>query len=290
MEIVISKNDICLPTFLEEQPLNLKETLDCGQCFRFSEMEGNHYQGVVQATLIDVEIMENKLYFHNTTMQEFEDIIRPYFDLDRDYQGIQKLLSRNPTLRKAIAYAPGIRVLCQEPWETLCTFLFSQNNNIKRITGIVDRFCQEFGEEIAENLYAFPTVEKTSTLNREKMSPVRAGFREKYILDAAEKVESGQVNLSLLSQMPLEEAQEYLQQISGVGPKVADCVLLFGGGHPDAFPKDVWINRAMAALFPKGLPKYALPYAGIAQQYIFHYIRTSPDCEYLRIKKEPTKK
>ena len=163
-------------------------------------------------------------------------------------------------------------MLNQEPWETLCSFIISQNNNIKRIKGIISRLCENFGENKG-GFYTFPTAEKIAALTLEDLSVLRSGFRAKYILDAAKKVSSGEVELKKLKDAPTDGARDELMKITGVGPKVADCVLLFGLEHADAFPKDVWIKRAMQVLFDGELPECAKPYAGITQQYIFLYAR-----------------
>lgn len=162
----------------------------------------------------------------------------------------------------------------QEPWEALCSFIISQNNNIKRIKGIVERLCQSFGEPIADGVYNFPSYEVLARLSETDLAPLRCGFRARYIIDASRKVSSGEVNLERLKTCPIDEARQELIKITGVGAKVAECALLYGCGRIEGFPMDVWMKRAMTALFPDGLPECALPYAGIAQQYIFHYVRS----------------
>jgi len=176
-------------------------------------------------------------------------------------------------LKAASGFAGGIRILRQDPWEALCSFIISQNNNIPRIKGIVERLCASFGEEIKEGFYSFPAAEKIATLTLEDLAPLRSGFRAKYILDGAKRVADGEIDLDALKELALDEARQELMKIYGVGEKVADCTLLFGLSHIDAFPKDVWIKKAMAKLFDGSLPECAAPYAGIAQQYIFHYAR-----------------
>ena len=192
--------------------------------------------------------------------------------MDRNYSEIIEKISTNEVLKNASEYGKGIRVLNQPPWETLCSFIISQNNNIKRIKGIISRLCETYGEKI-EGGYTFPTAEKLASLSPEDLAPLRAGFRAKYIIDAAKKVANGEVNLLSLKDLPYGEAQAELLKIKGVGPKVADCALLFSHRHIDAFPKDVWIKRALTVLFGGDLPKEAVPYAGIVQQYIFFYAR-----------------
>ncbi|MBR6564050.1 MAG: DNA-3-methyladenine glycosylase 2, partial [Clostridia bacterium] len=188
------------------------------------------------------------------------------------YKKIFEILRVNETLKKACEYSYGIRILNQEPFETLCSFIISQNNNIKRIKGIIERLCENFGEE-KNGYYTFPSAEKMAALTLVDLAPLRSGFRAKYLLDAAKKVASGEVDLNKLKNMPLDDARAELMKIVGVGPKVADCCLLFSHKQVKAFPKDVWIKRAMETLFGGDLPKEAEDFAGIAQQYIFFYAR-----------------
>ena len=162
----------------------------------------------------------------------------------------------------------------QEPWETLCSFIISQNNNIPRIKGIIDRLCMNFGEN-QNGVYTFPSANIIAKLSLEDLSVLRSGFRAKYILDAAKKVSSGEIDLDTLKSMDIDSARQELMKIKGVGPKVADCTLLFALEHIEAFPKDVWIKRAMEKLFGGQLPECAVPYAGIVQEYIFYYARTT---------------
>lgn len=254
---------------------SLPQTLDCGQCFRWQSVneEQTLWNGIALGRLLTIEKQEEDVFFfYPCTEEEFYRLWVPYFDLERDYGEIKTQLSKDPIMEEAIAYAPGIRVLRQDGWETLCTFIISQNNNIKRIRGIVERFCTLLGKPI-DGGYDFPTPEQVATATLEDLAPLRAGFRAKYLLDAAQKVQSGQLQLEHLSSLPYAEAQAELRQIYGVGPKVADCTLLFGFGRMDAFPMDVWMKRVMQLLYPLGLPDEVLPYRGIAQQYLFHYAR-----------------
>ena len=259
--------------------VSLPQILDCGQCFRWTPVDGNdaHWQGFAIGRQISIEQQsEDCFLFSPCTPEEFEQIWAPYFDLDCDYGAIKTALCCDPIMQEATSYAPGIRVLKQDGWETLCTFIISQNNNIKRIRGIVERFCELFGEA-TDGGFDFPTAERLASATLEDLAPLRAGFRAKYLLDAAQKVSSGEVDLSLIPQLPYEEASALLQKIHGVGPKVADCSLLFGFHRLEAFPLDVWMKRAMKTLYPQGLPQEILPYRGIAQQYLFHYARMHPE-------------
>lgn len=258
---------------------SLREILDCGQCFRWLPLDGDEtrWSGIAMGKRLEIQKLgEGEFLFLDTNQQEFEEIWADYFDLQTDYAALKSALCCDPVMAEATTYAPGIRVLRQNGWEALCTFIISQNNNIKRIRGIVERLCECFGEPV-DGGFDFPTSEHLSQATLEDLAPLRSGFRAKYLLDAAKKVSSGVVDLSAIPSMTYEEAQAHLRQINGVGPKVADCALLFGFYRLDAFPMDVWMKRAMATLYPDGLPENILPYRGIAQQYLFHYARMHPE-------------
>lgn len=211
------------------------------------------------------------------TPEEAQTVWAPYFDLERDYSAVCRTLASDPVLVSAIAFAPGLHLLRQEPWEALCSFILSQNNNIPRIRGIIARLCALFGEPV-DGGFAFPVPERLAELTENDLAPIRSGFRAKYVLDAAQRVASGQLDLGALSGMPLEEARAALRTIRGVGPKVAECALLYGCGRVECFPVDVWIRRVLDCLYPQGFPAGFGPIAGIAQQYLFHYARCCPSC------------
>lgn len=255
--------------------LDLAQTLDCGQSFRWVEQDGK-FSGVAFDKKVTMYMENTNLYIDNTTPEDFEKYWRKYLDLDLDYGKIRQEISGiHPVLKEACTYAPGIRILQQDPWEALCTFIISQNNNIKRIKGIVERLCENFGEDKG-GFFTFPTPQRLAQLQPDDLAVIRAGFRNKYIIDASQKVASGEVDLEKCRTLPYEEARLELQKIKGVGVKVADCALLFGLHRIEAFPVDVWMKRAMENLFPGMTPQDFGEYAGIAQQYIFHYSRMNP--------------
>lgn len=253
---------------------DLSQTLDCGQAFRWSQNENGIWHGIAAGKYIELFEKDGAIIITGSNKDDFETFWRHYLDLDRDYANIIKNISSNETVKIAANYSHGIRILNQDPWEALCSFIISQNNNIPRIKGIIERLCENFGEKTA-NGYAFPSAKKIASLTAEDLAPIRSGFRAKYIIDAACKVASGEIVLEELKTCDFDCAREKLMTIKGVGPKVADCVLLFGLGHIEAFPRDVWIKRAMTELFDGELPECAVPYAGIVQQYIFYYIRNN---------------
>lgn len=258
--------------------LELAQTLDCGQSFRWKMNENGSFSGVAYEKSVTVSLDGSDMYIENATVQDFEKIWYNYFDFSLDYGKIRREISTiHPVLKEAAKYAPGIRILRQEPFEALCTFIISQNNNIKRIKGIVSRLCEYFGKQLADGEYAFPSANVLAGLSPDDLAPLRAGFRNRYIIDAAQKVADGSVNLDACFTLDYDNARAELMKIVGVGKKVADCTLLFGMHRIEAFPIDVWMKRAMEKLFPDMSGKDFGQYAGIAQQYIFHYSRMHPE-------------
>lgn len=259
------------------EDFSLSDTLDCGQCFRWYSLDSNTYTGVVAKKHLTIIENENRIILKNTSKADFENLWKNYFDLETDYTTIKKSFDSNKILLQSTQFAPGIRVLRQEGWEALCSFIISQNNNLKRIKGIVKALCEKYGEKLPCGEYAFPTPLELANSSIEEIQTTKCGFRAKYIYDAACKVAAGEISLDDLYTAPIDEARTTLQLIKGVGPKVAECALLYGFARMECFPQDVWIKRAMKILFPDGLPQCANTHLGIAQQFIFHYARTCPE-------------
>lgn len=270
MKITKQNNNLLIS---ELKNFDLALTLDCGQAFRWSMDDSGCWHGIANGRPLKIKQDQNGVLLYNTSAEDFENFWRSYFDLDRNYQEIIDAVSSHPVLKEATALCGGIRILKQQPFETLCSFIISQNNNIPRIKGIIDRLCSSFGKNI-DGYYTFPDANTLSKLTLEDLAPLRSGFRAKYILDAAQKCANGEINFDKIYALPLDDARAELMKITGVGPKVADCTLLFGFAKTDAFPQDVWIKRAMQTLFDGKLPDCAQAHAGIVQQYIFHYART----------------
>lgn len=258
------KFEISCPSVFD---LNL--TLDCGQAFRWTESEGK-WHGVAYGKPLTVYQENGKIIF-DCNEDDYNTLWRKYFDLDTDYEKIVSCYD-DEYLTQAVKQYCGIRILHQEPWEALCSFIISANNNIPRIKGIIDRLCENFGEE-KDGSKLFPSANTLSNLTVEDLAPLRSGFRAKYIIDAAQKVANGIVDLKKIEENPIEFGREELQKINGVGAKVAECTLLYGFHKLDAFPIDVWVKRIMAELYPNGLPKCTKGTEGIAQQYLFHWRR-----------------
>lgn len=257
--------------------LDLAQTLDCGQSFRWTERPDGSFDGVAFGRSVRVSLRGDTLYIENADPSD-EALWRSYFDLDCDYGAVRREIAAiHPVLAEASEYAAGIRILRQEPYEALCTFIISQNNNIKRIKGIVQRLCESFGDQLADGTFAFPSPQRMAALTAEDLAPLRAGFRARYLCDAARKVAGGEVDLEACKTLGYDDARAELMKITGVGVKVADCTLLFGMHRVEAFPLDVWMKRAMATLFPGMSADDFGSHAGVAQQYIFHYSRMHPE-------------
>lgn len=253
---------------------DLDLTLGCGQAFRWQKCENGRWRGIAFGKTLIISQNSDGILVLDTSVTDFEQVWRGYFDLDRNYSLLCEGFCADSSLKTAVEQFPGIRILRQEPWEALCSFIISQNNNIPRIKGIVERLCSAFGENISNGDFTFPSARTIAKLGVEDLAPVRAGFRAKYIIDAAAKVASGEIVLENLAVAPLDEARGELMKMKGVGLKVAECALLYGCGRHDAFPVDVWVKRIMEELYPAGFPACAAGAQGIAQQYLFHWRRT----------------
>ncbi len=272
MKIIKEKNTLI---FENIRDYDLDSTFNCGQCFRWNA-SGSGWQGFAGEYPCFIQFVEKDLYVQCLVpvedMSAFADFMLSYLGLDMDYAALKQQFSQDPVMKTAIEYAPGIRVLNQPFFETLLTFIISRNNNIPRIKKIVDAMAATYGTQVGD-MYAFPAADQLKDVTIEQYNELRMGFRSKYIVDAVQKVLSGEIDEQTVKSLPYTDAQKYLMKIKGVGPKVADCVLLFSCRKYESFPKDVWINRALAQMFPQGLPDCVKGMEGIAQQYIFHYAR-----------------
>lgn len=298
------KNAICVKNL---GAYSLSDTMECGQCFRYEKIERSdgidEYMTVVGNTLIRVAQKERgELIFPNMSEDVFTSVAVPYFALDRDLEVVRKNVADNTDskwLKEAADFGAGIAILGQDPWETIISFIISQNNNIPRIRKIVREISAAYGTnlsivndynscplkliegspnadtcKVCGRCYTFPTAEDILK-SPENLLPSKPGFRYGYILDAAEKIANGEVDITKIkNENRYEYTLETLKTIKGVGDKVASCAALFGFGNLEAFPIDVWMKRAIDTYFGGKLDPTTLgPYAGIAQQYIFHYIR-----------------
>jgi len=248
-------------------------TLDCGQAFRWREQADGSFSGVAGGHFLNIRReTDGTLVFRGTTRKVFEQFWVSYFDLHRDYEAICCRLKEDALLAETVDEYEGIRILRQEPWEALCSFVISQQNNIKRIKLIIDRLCSAYGDDLGNGFYTFPTAERLAALTEADFLAIGAGYRAKYLERLAKDVAGGVIDLEKIKALPLNEARQALLKLYGVGVKVADCALLFGFGFDSAFPQDVWMKRVMA-FYPDGLPACFNGIEGIAQQYLFHWAR-----------------
>lgn len=252
--------------------MDLAATLDCGQAFRW-QADGAAWHGIVENRAVTAR-MEGETLILEGASETDRAFWMHYFALDMDYPALlEKFSSGNKTLAACVRANPGIRVLRQPFFETLCTFIISQNNNIPRIKGIVERLCTGLGQPLEGGGFGFPSAQTLAALEPEDLAFLRAGWRADYLIDAARRVASGQIDETALRTLPMENARAILMTIKGVGPKVADCVLLYSLSFWKAVPMDVWMKKAMQQLFPRGVPVCCRSHPGIAQQFIFDYAR-----------------
>ncbi|MDR3305612.1 MAG: 8-oxoguanine DNA glycosylase [Clostridiales Family XIII bacterium] len=272
------------------------QTFECGQCFRWTREYNGSYTGVVRGYFANISYNneEDAVIIWSDYMPKSERLRdrfwRDYLDLDRDYAAIKRTLSENdPVMEAAIEAGRGIRILNQEPWETLISFLISQNNNIPRISGCIETLCGAFGTKIGRfedrDFFAFPTVKQLAERGERELDICKLGYRTRYLAETARQVDiDGGSLLATGEKIETEKIESYLRSLSGVGLKVAHCVMLFSMKKTELFPIDVWMRRVMHKLYgmeeddEAAMRAFARErfreYGGVAQQYLFHYIRT----------------
>ncbi len=273
MDIHAEKGQVRLSGVGDFMPQSI---FDCGQCFRWTRDAAGAYTGVVRGVPARVWTRGGDVFITGT-LEDFNALWRGYFDLDRDYGNIRKRLSVDAYTKDACDFGAGLRILKQDEWEALCSFILSQCNNIPRIRGIIGRLCALYGDRVefeGDALYTFPSAGRIAALTEKELEPLRCGYRAPYVRKAAQAVAGGQLDFESLRQTELPSARAELMRLDGVGGKVADCMLLYGLNRLDAFPMDVWMRRAVATCYGDDFDPHVFgEYAGIAQQYIFNYIR-----------------
>lgn len=268
--------------------INLKDfvplhTFECGQCFRWDRQSDGSYIGVAGGRAVRICAFGEKVEIDNCTKDDYEGFWRAYLDAERDYGEIKKIVSVNDTMKEAVRYGGGIRILHQEFFEALISFIISQRSSIPKIRSCVKKMCELYGDEIdfeETKLYSFPTAETLAKVSEERLRELGVGYRAPYIADAARRVAEGSLIGAELEKMETPAAREKIMQVYGVGDKVCDCVLLFSLGKFDLFPSDVWIKRVMAEKFDAQDAKKAGEstfgmYSGFAQQYLFYWRKES---------------
>lgn len=265
-----------------------KHIFECGQCFRWAKEEDGSYTGVAYGRVLNVKSDYGKgsVILDNTDIEDFKGIWFDYFDLERDYGTIKQTLSTDPVLDMAIKYGRGIRILQQEPWELLISYIISANNSIPMIARSIGLLSEMYGKQVrykGKIFYTFPTPEELLKAGIEGITLCRAGFRCKYIYQAVKMVVSGEVKLEEIADMDIDNARKELMKVPGVGPKVSDCIMLFSMQKYRAYPVDVWVKRVTEYFFlkkdvkMKEIQRFAEEkfgdIAGFAQEYLFYYAR-----------------
>ena len=269
-----------------------KHIFECGQCFRWHKGEDSSYTGVFGTNVLNVKKEENKIIFQGVCEGDIKQIVEDYFDLKTNYQEIKNKLSKiDGYLAKSIEFGNGIRILNQDLWEMIISFIISANNNIPRIQKIIERISKEYGTKIMWNnntYYTFPTKEQLSHASMEDLRNLGLGFRDKYVYETTKKFMKGEINLGELKGIKdVKKRRRILESLPGVGPKVADCILLFGMHRFEVFPIDVWVRRVMNELYMKNEDETKVKkqeienlanikygeLAGMAQQYLFYWKR-----------------
>lgn len=263
---------------------------ECGQCFRWNMEDDGSYTGVAHGKVLNVQKEGKTIIFRNVDEEDFYNIWENYFDLKRDYSMIENRLSElDETMNKAVAFGHGIRILNQDPWETLVSFIISANNGIGRIKGIVEALSENYGDDLGvfmgKRRYGFPSAQRLAMLKAEDIRACGAGYRDEYIQNAAKVISGKGKWLESLCKMDTADAREKLIELKGIGPKVSDCILLFSMEKMDTFPVDVWVKRTMEYFYlppkstPEAINRFAEEYfgdmKGFAQQYLFYYARAN---------------
>ena len=266
---------------------NLKYTLECGQCFRWKYADG-YYVGVIKDRVIKIRQDKDYLYVKSNNMDNIENVVRDYFELDKDYESIEKRIVKvDDYVKEAIKNTSGLRHLNQDFFETIISYIISANNNIPRISKSVNEISKRYGKKIefeGEDYYLFPTPKQLENVTVEDYRSCGVGFRDKYIYDTVKRINEKQVDLDNIQKMDTLDLRKELLNLMGVGPKVADCILLFSCNREEVFPIDVWVERIMEKLYfnsqtttKKKILEYATSHfgsdAGIIQQHLFYNIR-----------------
>ena len=271
----------------------LKDVFDCGQCFRWEEQNDGSYTGVIKQGVLNVSKVGQNVCIKGMLNAPINEVVNYYFDLDYDYNKVKNDLSQiDANMKQAVEFGSGIRIICQDLWEMLISYIISANNNIPRIKKIINAISKKYGTRVEWNnqeYYLFPTVEQLAKATQQDFRDLGAGFRDKYIFKTTQMVKNKEIDLDELTKInDSSKVREILEKCQGVGDKVADCIMLFGMHRFDVFPIDVWVRRVMNDLYihqadEKAVSKVFLQkYAnqkfgdisGLAQQYLFYWRRS----------------
>lgn len=284
MNIIQKENKVLIENIRD---FNLTHIFDCGQCFRWNKEEDDSYTGVVKNKIINVKANGSTVEFNNINKEDFENIVMDYFDFGTDYEHIKKTINIDNIMAEAIKFGQGIRILNQDEWETMISFMISANNRIPMIKKVIENLSNSFGEYLGnyygKDYFSFPTPEKLSKASVEDILKCKAGFRAPRIKEAASRLLEEKDKVYNIKNLSYTEGLTYLKTFAGIGDKVANCILLFSMRHFNTFPVDVWVRRIMQTLYVSkdtkdiDIKKFAEnkfgEYSGFAQQYLFYYAR-----------------
>lgn len=271
---------------------NLKYTVECGQCFRWERLSDGDfdYVGIIEDRVIKIKQEEDNIVVTSNNLNNLEERIKYYFDLNVNYKKIEDEISKiDSNVNKAVKNTSGIRILNQNFFETLISFIISANNNIPRISKSIKEISKRYGTEVefdGDKYYLFPTPKQLENITEEEFRECGVGFRAKYIKNTVRDILDEKVDIKNISDIPTNDLREILMNRQGVGPKVADCILLFSCSRKEVFPIDVWVERVMCNLYFNETGKVMRKkeilgfaennfgrYAGIVQEHLFHNIR-----------------
>jgi N-glycosylase/DNA lyase len=282
-KIYTDKNDVKVYGVNDFDPVH---TFECGQCFRWRREADGSYTVIAGSNAANISYLDGILKLKNTSIERFKEFWFDYFDLERDYSWIKRQIVKDEIMEEAVKFGNGIRILKQDLFETLISFIISSNNRIPMIMKVVASICRNYGNEIeynGEKFNAFPEAMRLASTSLEELSGCKGGFRCKYIRTASEMVAKGEIDLTSLKGVDIDSCRNLLMKIPGVGRKVADCTILYSGTRYDVFPTDVWVKRVMEELYFKKeasfkeIHSFAVSkfgdLSGFAQQYLFYYAR-----------------
>lgn len=284
---VVEENDKIRLKDIEN--FNPKDIFECGQAFRWYKEEDNSYTTIAYRRVLNIKMEGNDAVLYPTNKEDFNNIWIHYFDLERDYSNIKEELEKDPILEEAIEFGPGIRILNQEPFEMVISFIISANNQIPRIKKSIETIALNYGNKIESELkdrdyYSFPAPSELENVDLDEFNNItKVGFRGQRVLATSKIIANGDLKLDPIFNMTRDEGKVELMTLPGVGPKVSDCILLFGFNKDQAFPVDVWVKRVMEHFYLKedtnvkhigqhGARIFG-DLAGFAQQYLFYYAR-----------------
>lgn len=270
---------------LKVDNFNLRDTVTCGQIFRFEELDDNSFDIILSDRVINIKQEENNIIVNSNNMNNIEKVIKNYFDLDYDYESInKKILEIDKSNKEIINRCKGLKMINEPKFEVIISYILSSNNRVPQIKNALDNISKTYGKKVIFNnkeYYLFPTLEEISVCDLDTLRSCKTGFRDKYIYEFVNKVINKEFDINLIDNMNSEDALNYLMSLSGVGEKVASCILLFGYHRFDVFPIDTWVKKYMKDKYNiegvNNIRKFTndkyQELSGIVIQYMFHYKR-----------------